>query len=87
MTDTAKINDWLQVIRMFGVISSLIFVGMQMKQEHEIALPNTYQTRSDATVESLISSISSPTFLSATSKIYANMELVPGADNDPQNSE
>lgn len=72
MTDTAKINDWLQVIGMFGVISSLIFVGMQMKQEHEIALSNTYQTRSDATVESLIPSISSPTFLSATSKIYAN---------------
>jgi hypothetical protein len=42
MADMSKINDWLQVVGMFGVIASLIFVGLQMKQAHEIALSNTY---------------------------------------------
>jgi hypothetical protein len=57
---------------MFGVIASLIFVGLQMKQTQQIALSSTYQARSDATVESLISVISSPEFLSASAKVYAN---------------
>lgn len=72
MVDTAKISDWLQVVGMFGVIASLLFVGLQMKQTQEIALSSTYQARSDATVETLISAIASPAFLSATSKMYAN---------------
>jgi hypothetical protein len=42
--DIAKINDWLQVVGIFGVIASLLFVGMQMKQTHEITLANTYNT-------------------------------------------
>ena len=43
--DSAKLNDWLQVIGLFGVIASLIFVGLQMKQDREIALAGTYQDR------------------------------------------
>ena len=35
--DTHKINDWLQIVGMFGVIASLIFVGLQMKQAQDIA--------------------------------------------------
>ena len=42
--DSAKLNDWLQVIGLFGVVASLIFVGLQMKQEHEIALSNGIQS-------------------------------------------
>ena len=72
MVDTSKINEWLQVVGMFGVIASLIFVGLQMKQTQQIALSNTYQTRTAATVESLIAAISSPEFLSASAKVYAN---------------
>lgn len=45
--DSAKVNDWLQVIGLFGVIASLLFVGMQMKQEHEIAVASAYQARSE----------------------------------------
>lgn len=35
--DTSKLNDWLQVVGLFGVIASLIFVGLQMKQDRAIA--------------------------------------------------
>jgi hypothetical protein len=72
MVDTSKINEWLQIVGMFGVIASLVFVGLQLKQTQQIALSNTYQARSDATVESLTSAINSPEFLSASAKVYAN---------------
>jgi len=72
MVDTAKISEWLQVVGMFGVIASLIFVGLQMQQTQQIALSSTYQARSSATVDSLVATIGSPEFLSASAKIYAN---------------
>ncbi len=34
--DSAKLNDWLQVIAIFALVASLIFVGLQMKQTQEI---------------------------------------------------
>jgi len=68
--DSAKINDWLQVIGMFGVIASLIFVGLQMQQTHEIALSNTYQARAHASVERNMAAVTSPELLSAEAKIW-----------------
>ena len=65
-----KLSDWLQVIGTFGVIASLIFVGMQMRQAHEIALSQTYQARSDATTEFTMATTGSPELLSAIVKIY-----------------
>jgi hypothetical protein len=44
--NSAKLNDWLQVIGLFGVIGSLLFVGLQLKQEQEIAMSAAYQARS-----------------------------------------
>jgi hypothetical protein len=43
--NSAKINDWLQVIGIFAVVASLVFVGLQMKQSHEIALAAQYHER------------------------------------------
>ena len=51
--DIAKINDWLQVLGIFGVIASLIFVGLQMKQTQEIALAETYNARAAQTIGGL----------------------------------
>ena len=71
MADTSKINDWLQVVGMFGVIASLIFVGLQMKQAHEIALSDTYQSRSNGSVDAMMATTGSPELLVAISKVYA----------------
>ena len=35
--DSKKLNDWLQIIGLFGVIASLIFVGVQVRQTQVIA--------------------------------------------------
>lgn len=38
---------------MIAIVASLIFVGLQMRQPHEIALVTLYEVRSDATRELL----------------------------------
>jgi len=35
--DSAKLNDWMQVVGIFALVASLVFVGLQMKQTQEIA--------------------------------------------------
>ena len=49
--DSAKLNDWLQVTGLFGVMASLVFVGFQLRQDHRIALANTYQARTATSVD------------------------------------
>ena len=44
--DLAKLSNWVQVVGIFALVASLIFVGLQMKQTQEIALANQYQARS-----------------------------------------
>ncbi len=34
--DSAKLNDWLQVIAIFALVASLTFVGLQVKQTQQI---------------------------------------------------
>ncbi len=46
--DSAKLNDWMQVIGIFAVVASLVFVGLQMRQDQEIAKATLYQMRSDS---------------------------------------
>ena len=36
--DSAKLNDRMQVVGIFAVVASLIFVGLQMRQTHRISL-------------------------------------------------
>ncbi len=52
--DSAKLNDWMQVIGIFALVASLIFVGLQMKQAHEIALADQYQSRSQTTIDFML---------------------------------
>jgi hypothetical protein len=53
--DSSKLNDWLQVVGLFGVIGSLLFVGLQMQQDREVAILAAYQARSDLTAETIVS--------------------------------
>lgn len=38
-----RIQDWLQIVGMFGVIASLVFVGLEMRQTKDIAISAGYQ--------------------------------------------
>jgi hypothetical protein len=70
--DSAKINDWLQVIGIFGVIASLVFVGLQMRQTQEIAIAQAHTACAALSMESSNAVVgSSPAALSGMAKIYA----------------
>jgi hypothetical protein len=49
--DSAKLNDWMQVVGIFAVVASLVFVGLQMKQSQEIAIAAQYHERAALAVE------------------------------------
>ncbi len=49
--DSAKLNDWMQVVGIFALVASLIFVGLQMKQTHKIALAGQYQARAQVAMD------------------------------------
>ena len=48
-----KIRDWLEVIGIFSVVVSLVFVGLQMRQTQDIALASQYQERANNQLELL----------------------------------
>ena len=35
--NSARLNDWMQVVGIFALVASLVFVGLQMRQTQEIA--------------------------------------------------
>jgi len=47
-----EINDLIQIAGMFGIIGSLIFVGLQMKQTQTIALGEQIQARNQMLLDS-----------------------------------
>ncbi len=36
--DSAKLNDWMQIVGMAAIVASLIFVGIQLKQDRDLAI-------------------------------------------------
>ena len=63
--DSAKLNDWMQVAGIFAVVASLIFVGLQMQQDRDIALFAATQARTDTTVQSIAANAANPFYMSA----------------------
>ncbi len=67
--DISKLNDWLQVVGLFGVMASLVFVGLQIKQDREIALADSYQARTATVVESFSARAANTEALSAELRV------------------
>ena len=66
--ESAKLNDWMQVVGIFAVVASLVFVGMEMRQSQKIALSAAYQARSDSSMNLRIATFESQTLQSAMAK-------------------
>jgi hypothetical protein len=62
--DSTKIKDWLEIVGIFGVIASLIFVGMEMRQSQQIAIATINSQRTDTTVQFLTTMATNPALLS-----------------------
>jgi hypothetical protein len=65
---TEKLRGWLEIIGIFGVIASLIFVGIQIQQDQEIARANMYQARSDMLSQTMASAAGNPDFIAVLAK-------------------
>lgn len=72
---TEKINDWLQIVGMAGVIGSLIFVGLQLKQSQDIAVSNQYQARLDSVIAAKGNLLQSEAFIAAMRKVESGEPL------------
>jgi hypothetical protein len=46
--NSTKLNDWLEIVGIFAVVASLIFVGLELRQTHLIAMAQAYQERAIA---------------------------------------
>lgn len=46
-----NIRDWLEGIGIVAVVASLIFVGLQIRQERKIAIVETFSNRTEFTLE------------------------------------
>lgn len=73
--NSARLSDWLQVIGLFGVIASLVFVGLQMMQDREIALSAIYQERAAAAAEFYVARASIPENREALAKMQSGGSL------------
>ncbi len=67
--DSAKLNDWMQVFGIFALVGSLVFVGLQMKQDRQIALSAATQAKTDTTIQNIMGVASNPYYMSAVDKI------------------
>ena len=66
--NATKLNDWMQVVGIFAVVASLIFVGLEMRQAQEISMSQAYQSRAAAVVEWDSAFAANPAALSAQRK-------------------
>ena len=64
-----KLRDWLEIVGIFSVVASLVFVGLQMRQAHKISLSQTYQGRTTAAAEFNSAFASNTVALSAYTKV------------------
>ncbi len=65
---SGKLRDWLEIVGIFSVVASLVFVGLQMRQARDISLSQAYQARTTAAAEFSASFAANPVALSGYRK-------------------
>ena len=76
-------SDWKAIAELIGIaaiVASLIFVGLQMKQSHEIAIADQYQSRADAAIQHYDNQLLSESVIDYRAIQF--MELAQKADTD-----
>ncbi len=51
--DSAKLHDWLQILGVFGVIAGLVFLGYEIRQNHELMKAQTRQALAQSAIDLL----------------------------------
>jgi len=66
---TGNWKESAELVGIAAIVASLVFVGWQMKQDRDIALAATYQERTTATVDLMVSLANNPIGLAAEIKL------------------
>lgn len=69
--DSAKLKDREQVLGIFALVASIVFMGTQLKPSQDIASAQASQKATGATIEVLVRIAESPLFLPSSEKTQA----------------
>ena len=75
--NSEKVRFTIEIVGIAAIVASLIFVGFQMRQTHEIALVTLTQMRSDAGRELAVAQMGSEPLYAIETKVSAGEELTP----------
>jgi hypothetical protein len=77
-----ELNDWLQVVATIGVIASIIFLGLELRQNSDLMRAQIYQSRAETIQETFTSIQESDHIVPILVKLeeaYAEGATVPAA--------
>lgn len=81
-TKEHDLNEWLQIIGTFGVVLSLVFVGMQLSQNQQIAAAQIYQARAALKMQNFALEAASPVMQEGLRKAWVGEPLT---ENETRN--
>ena len=79
--DKMKLNEWLQVVGLFGVIASLVFVGLEIQQSRQIAVADIYQQRAALVIQVQTSGYAPEQYRNTRNKALSGETLTPAEQN------
>ena len=57
--NSAKLNDWIQIVGIFAVVASLVFVGVELKLSRQTTVADVYQQRTALSIQVQLSDLDS----------------------------
>ncbi len=76
--DNHATTDWLQILGFAGLIASLVFVGLELRQSREIAIADVYQQRAAMLIDVHSITLTSELLYDAYNKVQAGEQLNAG---------
>ena len=76
--DNQSSIDWLQVLGFGGLIASLVFVGLELRQSREIAIADVYQQRAAMLIDVHAISLTSELLYNAYNKAKSGEPMTAG---------
>ncbi len=70
MTLKLSLNKWIEIIGTLGIISSLIFVGLQLRLEGRIAISEQYASRAESTKSDIRAMMESSEYIAKEAKLW-----------------
>ena len=71
----ANWKDIAELVGVAAIVASLVFVGIQMQQSHDIAASQIYQERANASVAAIMAAATNPELVSAFSKTNSGQSV------------